>query len=407
MNRKSTSTDYAETLQNLAEAPEGGEGEDDLEKSRLDMISQTVWTASDWTTETILRQIEKGNIQLNPSYQRREVWRVERKSKFIESLILGLPIPQIVLAEDQDRKNSYIVIDGKQRLLTLSQFAAHADSKTYQQLKLSELEKRTDLNGLSFDGMQADPHFADDIRRFENQTIRTVVIKSWPNEDVLYLIFLRLNTGSVQLSPQELRQALHPGPFLTFVDEKSGALEGFHRIFGSDKPDFRMRDAELMVRYYAYRNFLHDYKGNLKKFLDETSETLNLKWGERGGELEKQASDLEDALRTTFDIFKDNAFKKWDGEKYENRFNRAIFDVMVFYFSDKRIRKKAARRGTQVEKAFRRLCDNNSEFVKSIETTTKSMGATGTRLMLWGQVLKRRLITNIKVPRLVGKKIIF
>src|SRR5271156_1022170 len=124
MSRKRSIDDSEEALPQLAEAVDAGEGESDLEKGKLDLISKTVWTASDWTTETILRQIEKGNIQLNPQYQRREVWKAERKSKFIESLIIGLPIPQIVLAEDQTRRNSYIVIDGKQRLLTLSQFAA-------------------------------------------------------------------------------------------------------------------------------------------------------------------------------------------------------------------------------------------------------------------------------------------
>src|ERR1700690_3691239 len=319
MKRKASPIDYEEGLQNWMEAPEGTEGEDDLEKGRLDLIRKTVVSASDWTTETILRQIEKGNIQLNPDFQRREVWRSGRKSKFIESLILGLPIPQIVLAEDQTKKNSYIVIDGKQRLLTLSQFAASRNSATYEQLKLSDLEKRPDLNGLSLEDMQANARSADEVRNFENQTIRTVVIKSWPNEDVLYLIFLRLNTGSVQLSSQELRQALHPGEFLKFVDLSSGSSQGLHRIFGSDKPDFRMRDAELMVRYYAYHSFLPLYKGNLKGFLDEASKTLNSQWEFRDDEMADQALELEAALETTFEIFGRNAFNKWDGDRYERR----------------------------------------------------------------------------------------
>jgi len=410
MSRKRSIDDSEEALPQLAEAVDAGEGESDLEKGKLDLISKTVWTASDWTTETILRQIEKGNIQLNPQYQRREVWKAERKSKFIESLIIGLPIPQIVLAEDQTRRNSYIVIDGKQRLLTLSQFAANENDEVYQQLKLSDLEKRTDLNGLSLEGMQSDPRFVDDVRHFENQTIRTVVIKSWPHEDVLYLIFLRLNSGSVQLSPQELRQALHPGEFLKFVDEKSGQLEGFHKIFRSTKPDFRMRDAELMVRYFGYRNFLPEYKGNLKQFLDDTSMALNAEWEKRKEELQEQAEELEAALQSTFEIFGENAFKKWNGTRYENRFNRAIFDVMVFYFSDPRIRRKAARRKSQIERSFHRLCVKNADFVKSIETTTKSIDATANRLILWGRTLKKSIgieITGIKVPRLQGKNITF
>ena len=81
-----------------------------------------VVTASDWTTETILSQLRQGNIDLTPSFQRREAWRNDRKSRYIESLFLGLPVPQIVLAERKGRRGSYIVIDGKQRLLSIRSF---------------------------------------------------------------------------------------------------------------------------------------------------------------------------------------------------------------------------------------------------------------------------------------------
>lgn len=81
-------------------------------------------TSTDWTTETILNQLARGNIQLNPRFQRREAWTQVRKSRFIESLFLGLPIPQLVLAEQRGRRGAYLVIDGKQRLLALRQFAA-------------------------------------------------------------------------------------------------------------------------------------------------------------------------------------------------------------------------------------------------------------------------------------------
>jgi hypothetical protein len=76
----------------------------------------TLWS-TDWTTETIVSQLKRGNINLNPRYQRRNAWDPVRKSLFIESLILGLPIPEIILAEERGRKGSFIVIDGKQRLL--------------------------------------------------------------------------------------------------------------------------------------------------------------------------------------------------------------------------------------------------------------------------------------------------
>jgi hypothetical protein len=382
------------------------EGEEDLDEAGLRRLGEAVVSGSDWTTETILRQLERGNIVLNPDYQRRDAWRRERKSRFIESLILGLPIPQLVLAETKGRKGTFIVIDGKQRLLTLRQFASRTGDLDYPQLTLESLEVRSDLNGQTMESLESDGRFADDLTALQNQTIRTVVIKAWPNESVLYLIFLRLNTGSVQLSPQELRRALHPGPFVSFADERSAMMLGLQRILKTSTPDFRMRDVELMIRYFAFRNCLAEYKGNLKAFLDSACQTLNEDWGARENELKQQADDLESAINAVFQIFGEkNSFRKWVGNKYEGRFNRAVYDVMVLYFSDASIRRKAIAARVILEKDFKKLCASNPDFVKSIEVTTKSLDATVSRLGIWGKVLSKRLKVQIVVPRLVGGQI--
>ncbi len=93
----------------------GVETEEDASAPSNDEIRQAFVTGSDWTTETIISQLRKGNINLNPIFQRREVWTRARKSLLIESIILNLPVPQIVLAERKDQPNTYIVLDGKQR----------------------------------------------------------------------------------------------------------------------------------------------------------------------------------------------------------------------------------------------------------------------------------------------------
>jgi hypothetical protein len=120
--------------------PVGGESEDDLQGLDAKSLSEAVVFATDWTAETILRQMERGNIYMNPKYQRRDAWRAATKSRFIESLILGLPVPPLVLAEAKGKRGSYIVIDGKQRLLTIRQFAASPDDSSYPQLKLEVLK---------------------------------------------------------------------------------------------------------------------------------------------------------------------------------------------------------------------------------------------------------------------------
>jgi len=382
------------------------ENDEDIGLLQQSSISSAVLSGNDWTVETIVSQINKGNIQLNPKFQRRDAWDKSRKSKYIESLILGLPVPQIVLAESKDRRGSYIVLDGKQRLLSIRQFTAQYDDPIYNSLKLFSLEIRSDLNGLNLEGLRANLDHYDDLSSFDNQPIRTVVIKNWPNEQFLYHIFLRLNTGSVSLSPQELRQALHPGDFVSFIDEFSSKSSCLQEILKISKPDFRMRDAELMLRFLALKNFLNQYTGGLKEFLDQTCKTLNRDWGTQSEKIVEQVKSSEISHIATMTIFKKNSYRKWTGNEYESRFNRAIFDVMALSMSNDEVRHALKGNETDVEKAFQDLCSNNTNFRASIESTTKSLWATHTRISLWNQKLNEVLGINLHVPSLVGNRIV-
>lgn len=333
------------------------ENEDDLETLNQETISQAVVSANDWTTETIINQINKDNILLNPKFQRRDAWDRKRKSKFIESLILGLPVPQLVLAESKERRGAYIVLDGKQRLLSIRQFSAEKRDEKYKQLKLSGIEIRKDLTGKCLDDLKGDASLFDDLSSFENQPIRTVVIKNWPNENFLYHVFLRLNTGSVSLSPQELRQALHPGKFVDFVDISSGESQALREILKLKKPDFRMRDAELLVRFFSFKNFLTEYSGVLKSFLDESCRVLNETWEEKQEDIGRQLEEYEESHKAVVEIFgAKNAYRKWNGNHYENRFNRSIYDIMSLYLSVKETRTALLADKAKTETMFKDLC---------------------------------------------------
>jgi Protein of unknown function DUF262 len=340
------------------------ENEEDLEPTELPEVAEAVVTATDWTTETILRQLLRGNIDLNPRFQRRDAWTAPRKSLFIESIILGLPVPQLVLAERADQKGAFLVIDGKQRLLTLLQFAAQ-DGSPFRSLSLRGLEIRDDLNGTTYADLQAEGRERD-LTAFDNQAIRTVVVRNWKDENLLFRIFLRLNTNSVPLSPQELRQALHPGPFVDFLDDYSSDSSALHRVLGIDGPDFRMRDVELLLRYFAFKHFLADYRGNLKAFLDEVCDKLNERWESDSADLEQDAHACELAIETTYAIFDDGAFRRWNGDHYERRFNRAVYDAMVFYLDDEEVAERAMDRDDQVRQAFEGLSQQDEEFDLSL-----------------------------------------
>ncbi|HFD0315191.1 DUF262 domain-containing protein [Serratia marcescens] len=381
------------------EYEEQAENEDDINITEDINFSSAVVSGTDWTTETIINQINKNNIQLNPDFQRRDAWDKPRKSNFIESLILGLPVPQLVLAERKDQRGAYIVLDGKQRLLSIRQFSAEKNDPLYDSLSLTGLEIRTDLKGKSLQVMKNDPLFHDDVSSFENQPIRTIVIKNWPNEEFLYHVFLRLNTGSVMLAPQELRQALHPGPFISFIDLASTQSAALKSILKIKKPDFRMRDNELLLRYLAFRNFLNEYSGDLKKFLDKTCLVFNKDWATAQPVVDNQVSEFELSHQFVVSIFGDNSYRKWFAGSYERKFNRAIYDVLINAFSIPAVRNKSIGKEHQIEDAFKTLCATNFQFLNSIETTTKSLNATFTRLSTWFNAVNA--IIGDELPKLV------
>ena len=110
---------------------------------------------------------------------------------------------------------------------------------------------------------------------------------------------------------------------------------------------------------------------------------------------------MEMAISASYEIFGKDAFRKYDGAAYEGRFNRAVFDIIVFYLVDEDIRSRALSRKAATKKAYETLSDNRL-FIRSIETTTKSVEATRIRFTTWGQALSKALGKKISVP-LIGK----
>lgn len=362
---------------------------DDLEHVENWADGAALWS-TDWTAETVLSQLNRGNIDLNPSFQRRSAWSENKQSLFVESLLLGLPIPQLILAEDKRKKGSYIVIDGKQRLLAIRRFASEGDDTGFKPLKLKGLKEREDLNRKMYKDLLSDEELSEDLAAFQNASIRTIVIRNWKSEAYLWEVFLRINTGSVQLSPQELRQALHPGPFSNFVDDISAESAGLRSALKLKEPDFRMRDAEVLLRYLAYKNFASEYLGNLKLFLDETTRRFNDTWEQSQPLLEMQIQELEAAFTFTEEVFgPENYLRKWNGEHFEPRKNRAVFDIMLHFFGDPTLRAALAGKSNEIVSEFKRLCTEDADFLASIERTTKTNEANSNRFNKWAVALSK------------------
>jgi hypothetical protein len=376
------------------------EAKEDLRED-ISSLSDVVIVPSDWTVETILSLVNKGMINISPEFQRREAWNNDRKSLFIETILLGLPIPQIILAEDR-KERRYIVVDGRQRLLTLLQFSqSDCSTNNYTRLKLKGLDKLTKLNGLYFDDIKSNSSTEQFISDFNNFTIRCAVLKQWDTA-VLYDMFLRINQNSVILSPQELRQALFPGAFTKFIEEKSASSSALREILKVEKPDPRMRDAELLLRFFTVKNRLNStYNGNLKDLLDYTCMYFNDNWDGHIILLENQLIDFETGYEFVKDTFDDlYPFGKFEGDKQNQRFNRAIYDFIMFYFSQGNIRsnvKKIKNYKEEIQKAFRTVFKNDAVYM-AVTSTTKSKDAFKIRMNAWANILSGIIGIEVESP---------
>lgn len=373
-----------------------------LTAEKVPSFSDAVLHPSDWTVETIVSQLKRKNIDINPRFQRRDAWDLGKKSRFIESIILGLPIPQIVLAERKGERGRYIVLDGKQRLLSLLQYTGNAEGSR-NAFGLSGLEVRTELIRKKFSHLESDPNLESDFNAFNNYTIRTVVIRNWPDTEFLHLVFLRLNTGSVKLSPQELRQALFPGDFSNFVDDWSAKSPALRKLLGRSTADPRMRDVELLVRFLAFHYFINDYRGRMKGFLDTATGVLNEQWSKREPDIRKVVDEFAAACQAIIEVFgEDRAARKEDSRS----FNRAIFDVLVFYAIDEVIRTAMLQNPAAIKKAYEATLQLE-EFIQAVESDTAGTPNTHTRLARWGRQLQEATGLSFALPTLDEGKLRF
>lgn len=389
------------------------DGEENEEELNIDLskFNQAVIWGTDWTTETMARQLEKGNIDLNPSFQRRDAWSEQEKSRLIESLMLGFPVPPIILAENKQKKNSYLVIDGKQRLLSIRRFYSNVSEKefkeknlkekdAFKQLKLKGLDILKDFNGKTYSQMQVEN--AEYINNLDNQSIRTIVIKNWPDEAFLYTVFLRLNTGSKKLSPQELRQALKPGAFLNFLDDETANSTAIKDMLNNKGADPRMKDIELALRFFAFKCFPDKYKGNLKEFLDYTCENLNENWEAKEYIIRDLFAELEKSIVFLKDLFApDAAFSRYTDGKCNGRFNRSIYEILTYYFSIKEVRIAVEKKKEEFVNKFVELNDNQ-EFVYAVSNTTKDINRVVIRFTKVSKILEDLLKDaedNVSIPK--------
>lgn len=301
-----------------------------LEDLQTKAKERTVKTQSiEYDLETLLKRINNGTIKIDPYYQRRHRWKNETSSRLIESLLLNIPIPTIYLSQDLDIDEEadddipvFTVIDGQQRLTAIRDFM-NGD------LKLTGLEVLDSLNGLQYESL---PKFLK--RRLEDRTIGCLRIDSTVDEQVKFDIFERLNSGSVELTPQELRNAVYRGSFNEMLKRLSKSLL-FQKLTCMSPPRRdKMEDVELVLRFFALTD------GRYKKYKPNMKEFLNSSMKEFSSLSDDDLSKLENRFTQSFikiqKHFGDEPFAKWKKDRniHASRFNAAVFDAVVVAFDN-------------------------------------------------------------------------
>lgn len=231
---------------------------EDIENEEITFRFEITSYGADYPVDAIIKRIRDDVIYV-PPFQRKFVWNIEQASKFIESLILGLPVPGIFLSRES-KSNRLLIIDGQQRLLSLFNFYEGTFKK--KEFKLTGL--KSDMNGKTYKSLSA----SDKLRLDDSIIHATVVRQDEPDdeESSIYMIFERLNTGGKLLSAQEIRACIYYGEFNELLNDLKNNTY-WRKVFGSENE--RLKEQELILRFFSLYYEREKYQKPLKSFLNK------------------------------------------------------------------------------------------------------------------------------------------
>ncbi len=224
-----------------------------------------------------------------PKYQRKFVWTIFQQSKFIESLILGLPVPYIFAADSKENEGRLEIVDGSQRIRTLEAFLNN-------KFVLTGLKKLDKLNGFKFEDFPLSRQ-----RRFKRKTVRLIALTDKATREVRKEMFERINSTPTTLSDMESRKGVYEGDFYYFL-EKCAENEKFNRLCPIPKARAdREEGAEMVLRFFAYSERHEQFVHIVKDFLDNYMEDRQTDFTEDfANELDKKFRNMLDFVDTHF-----------------------------------------------------------------------------------------------------------
>lgn len=386
---------------------DGDYDQDDLEDNSSSIEYDISVSPNDFNVKTLFDFMESRVFKI-PNFQRNYVWDIKRASKLIESLLIGIPIPQIFLFEE--KKNNFLVIDGQQRLMTIYYFIKKRFPKEGKRI---ELRKIFDEKGSIPDNILSDNNYFTDFTlklpeqipnkpnkfnkknystleesdktSFNLKTIRHTVIKSSASgeegNNVVFEIFNRLNTGGVNLKPQEIRTSLYHSNFYELL-YKLNLKDEWRKLLSTETPDINMKEVEILLRGFAMLIDRENYKPSMTKFLN----VFSFKAKENNDEENK-------LLENIFNYFILHINSLGDSKIFwtsNNRFNISVYEAVFTTLCENAYKEKDASKISHTEKEKIDSLKKDEEFIKAYSQRTTSVDNTQKR----SEIAKRILLGN-------------
>ena len=356
------------------------EGEDEEEQVWLsEPERQIAWESQAPSAFDLRRRKGRGSLDLQPRFQRRGVWDNKKRSKFIESILLDVPLPYFYLAEEAD--GNQVVVDGQQRLTAIFSYLDN-------EFVLQGLGVMEELNGKLFRNL--DQKWQTKI---EERALNLILIKNQSNEAMKYDVFERLNTGAVQLNPQELRNCVNRGRFNDLIIDLS-ENDDFQKLCGFSGPHNRMKDVEFVLRFFAFYHSYSNYKRSMRSFLDsEMTARKNLS----DQDVRRMQQVFTGTVSLVKSVFGERAFRIYEtsesGGRWRRSANIALQDVVMYGFA-KRLNQRGqiTRKSDSIREALINILVNDEKFIDSLSTHTSDEDRVKYRFEIWEKELDEILL---------------
>ena len=370
--------------------------EDDGELAEIPLERRRLITESkDLSIRELHIQHQEGDLSLNPDFQRFYVFTDKQASSLIESVLLDVPLPVVYLSQEQD--NTYSVIDGQQRLTSFMRFLDN-------QLPLKGLRAFSELNGKRFRDLDRELQ-----AKIKKSTIRCIIVQSDSDPIIKFDIFERLNSGSVQLNSQELRNCLYRGSYNDLTRDLSHDRD-WQQLIGMEGTNKRMKDREMILRFFALYHSLPSYSPPMREFLNTDARTHQHATPKL---IEEMRRLFKKSVQLSLTVFGKLAFRRFapgndksPDAKWENKsLNMALFDVIMVGFTSYEMR-DIVPKADAIRNALFDLIATNQAFYDNIVIGTSERMRLQTRFTLWQHALHKAVGMQPHDTRLFSQELL-